>query len=101
MDTRRILEAFDRIARERDWLPLQTPKNLAIALANETAELLHEFQWLTDEQVAGMGAAQRSRIGHEAADILMYLLALCDRMDIDLEQAVQEKIALNEARFLK
>ena len=48
-----------------------------------------------------MSAAQRNRIGHEAADILMYLLALCDRMEIDLEQAVQEKIALNDARFLK
>ncbi|RMG49601.1 MAG: nucleotide pyrophosphohydrolase [Gammaproteobacteria bacterium] len=101
MDTRRILEAFDRIARERNWLPLQTPKNLAIALANETAELLHEFQWLTDEQVDEMNPKQRERVAHEAADILMYLLALCDRMGIDLEQAVEAKIAINEERFLK
>jgi len=99
MDTEAIVQAFDEIADRRGWRPLQTPRNLATAVALEAAELQQLFQWQTDD--AAPDAPLRRRIGEEAADVLMYLLVLCARQGIDLEAALRDKIADNRRRFLE
>jgi NTP pyrophosphatase (non-canonical NTP hydrolase) len=98
MNIEAIVQAFDDIADRRGWRALQTPRNLATAVALEAAELQQLFQW----QVADAAPAPelRQRIGEEAADVLMYLLALCARQNIDLSAAVAAKIAANRRRFL-
>ena len=63
-------------ARARDWAPFHSPKNLASALSVEAAELLEHFQWLTEDQSRALGEAQRVEVGHEAADVLLYLIQL-------------------------
>lgn len=98
MDIQAVLTAFDEIAAQRGWRALQTPRNLATALTVEAAELLQLFQWQVGEEASD--ATRRARIGAEAADVLMYLLALCDREQIDIEAAVADKIAANRRRFL-
>ena len=86
------LRAF---ALARDWAPFHSPKNLATALAVEAAELLEHFQWLTEEQSRALGDAQRVEVGHEAADVLLYLIQLADQLGIDLAAAARRKMEMN------
>jgi NTP pyrophosphatase (non-canonical NTP hydrolase) len=86
-------------ARERDWEQFHSPKNLAMALAGEAGELLEHFQWLTEQQSAELDAEKKRQVAHELADILLYLVRLSERLDIDLLAAADEKIAINAARY--
>jgi NTP pyrophosphatase (non-canonical NTP hydrolase) len=88
-----------RFARERDWEQFHSPKNLAMALAGECGELLEHFQWLSEEQSASLDADKKREVGREMADILIYLIRLAERLDLDLLAAAEEKIALNERRY--
>ena len=86
-------------AAERDWDRFHNPKNLAMAIAGEAGELLEYFQWLTPEQAAKLPAATRSEVALEAADVLLFLLRLCDKLDIDLAAAADRKLALNAKKY--
>jgi NTP pyrophosphatase (non-canonical NTP hydrolase) len=92
----RRLVAF---ARDRDWEQFHSPKNLAMAMIAECAELVEHFQWLTEEQSYALPAEKKEAVALELADILIYLLRCSERLDIDLLAAVYRKIALNEARY--
>ena len=88
-----------QFARERDWEQFHSPKNLAMALAGEAGELLEHFQWLTEEQSSTLPADKKNEVAHEMADILVYLIRLSERLDVDLITAVEEKIVINERRY--
>jgi NTP pyrophosphatase (non-canonical NTP hydrolase) len=100
-DTRldRLRERLQAFTRERDWGQFHTPKNLSAALAVEAAELLEHFQWLQAGEAAELGPDKVREVGHEMADVLSYLLLLADRLDIDVLGALDEKIAVNEAKY--
>jgi NTP pyrophosphatase (non-canonical NTP hydrolase) len=97
------LDALNRrlvaFARARDWEQFHSPKNLAMALIAECAELVEHFQWLTEEQSYALPPDKREAVALELADILIYLMRCAERLDIDLLDAAQRKIALNEARY--
>jgi NTP pyrophosphatase (non-canonical NTP hydrolase) len=93
---RRELRQF---AEARDWQQFHTPKNLAMALSVEAAELVECFQWLTPEQSANLNAVDRRAVEEETADVLLYLLRLTDVLDIDLLQAAQRKMKLNALKY--
>jgi NTP pyrophosphatase (non-canonical NTP hydrolase) len=95
-DLNRRLLAF---ARERDWEQFHSPKNLAMALAGEAGELLEHFQWLTEQQSAALDADKKREVALEMADILIYLIRLSERLNLDLIAAAYEKVAINEARY--
>jgi len=95
-DLRNALRDF---AAERDWDQFHSPRNLATALAVEAAELLEPFQWLTDEQGRQLPPATRSAVEEEMADVLLYLIRLADRLDVDLAAAARAKIARNAAKY--
>ena len=86
-------------ARERDWEQFHSPKNLSMALAGEAGELLEHFQWLSEEQSADLPTGKKDQVALEMADILIYLVRLAERLDIDLVDAAYRKIALNQARY--
>jgi NTP pyrophosphatase (non-canonical NTP hydrolase) len=88
-----------RFVEERDWVRYQTPKNLAQALAGEVGELSEIFQWLTEAESSQLNAQDRRAVEEELADIAIYVLRLADVLNIDLEQTVDAKLALNEARY--
>lgn len=90
------LRAF---ARERDWEQFHSPKNLAMALSVEVAEIVEHFQWLTEEQSRKLPARKREEVEEEVADVLIYLLRLADRLDIDPLEAAVRKVAVNEKRY--
>ena len=90
------LRAF---AAERDWEPFHTPKNLAMALSVEAAELLEHFQWLTPEASMQLDPEMRAGVREELADVLLYLVRLADRLDVDLIEAAHDKMRLNALRY--
>jgi NTP pyrophosphatase (non-canonical NTP hydrolase) len=78
LDTlRERLRAF---VAERDWDQFHTPKNLAMALVAEAGELVEHFQWLTAEESERLGSETRAEVELEIADVLLFLLRLCDRL---------------------
>ena len=86
-------------AAERDWDQFHNPKNLAMALAGEAGELVEHFQWLTFDQAANLPREARAEVALEAADVLLFLLRLCDKLDIDLAAAAEKKLALNAKKY--
>jgi dCTP diphosphatase len=84
---------------DRDWDQFHTPKNLACALSVEVAELLEHFQWLAQGRAEELGAQGMEQVRHEMADVLVYLVRLADKLDVDLGAAVAEKMALNRAKY--
>lgn len=97
------LEQLDKrllnFARERDWEQFHSPKNLSMALIAECAELVEHFQWLTEEQSMDLPDDKREAVSMELADILIYLIRTAERLDIDLIEAANRKIAINESRY--
>ena len=86
-------------AQARDWQQFHSPKNLASALSVEAAELLEHFQWLTEEQSRNLSAQKTADVGAEAADVLLYLLQLCDKLQIDLMEAARSKLVVNGEKY--
>ena len=86
-------------AAERDWDQFHNPKNLSIAVAAEAGELIEHFQWLTPEQADDLPSTTREEVALECADVLLFLLRLCDRLDIDLGAAAERKLALNAKKY--
>lgn len=94
-----LTKRLQDFAQARDWQPFHSPKNLASALIVEAGELLEHFQWLTEDQSRDIDAAQRQAVGAEMADVLLYLLQLASALNIDLVDAAQRKIDVNELRY--
>lgn len=86
-------------ARARAWETYHTPKNLAMALTVEAAELLEPFQWLTAEQSQNLSPEQHEAVRQEIADVLIYLTRLADLLDIDLLQAATDKLEINARKY--
>jgi NTP pyrophosphatase (non-canonical NTP hydrolase) len=96
---RALQQRLAAFAAARDWEQFHSPKNLAMALSVEAAELVEEFQWLTEAQSKALDEERRERVRLELADVFIYLLRLADRLDVDLMRAVDDKVALNERKY--
>ncbi len=94
-----LTQSLRDFAAERDWAQFHSPKNLASALAVEAAELLEPFQWLTEEQSRNLSAPKKAEVAAEAADVLLYLLQLCDKLQIDLMEAARMKLIVNGEKY--
>ncbi|HEY5719361.1 MAG TPA: nucleotide pyrophosphohydrolase [Gammaproteobacteria bacterium] len=88
-----------RFADDRDWAQFHSPKNLAMALSVEVAELAEIFQWLTEQQSIALDETRRRRAEEELADVFVYLVRLADRLDVDLLDAAVRKVADNERKY--
>lgn len=97
----RLQRRLAEFAAARGWEPYHTPKNLAVALSVEAAELVEIFQWLTPEQSARVMEEPESahRVADEVADVLAYLLQFCEVLGVDVLDALAAKIERNELRF--
>lgn len=94
-----LRDKLRQFAAERDWDQFHSPKNLAMALSVEAAELLEHFQWLSDADSAALAPEKRAKIGEELADVLLYLIRLADKLDIDLATAAAAKISVNASKY--
>lgn len=96
MNIQSIQQNLRRFARQRNWEEFHNPKNLAMALSVEVAELVEIFQWLTPEEAWD---ADRVKVYAEIGDILIYTLMLADKLGIDLQSAIISKIESNKKKY--
>lgn len=92
-----LSKTLERFNHDRDWKQFHNPKNLAICLSVEAGELLERFLWLGDDEE--LSDRNKQRIGEEAADVLISLLNLCHRAEIDLPKAFEQKLAKNAEKY--
>jgi dCTP diphosphatase len=94
-----LRDLIRKFVDERDWDQFHTPKNLSMALSVEVAELLEHFQWLKTGSPSELKEGALDQIKLETADILVYLIRFADKLEIDLEAAVIEKLKLNSEKY--
>lgn len=101
MEIKLIQRQLREFAEEREWDQFHSPKNLAAALVVEAAELLEPFQWLKEDESRQLAdkPATCAAVRDEIADVLIYLLRLADQLDIDIEQAVTDKMRRNAEKY--
>ena len=97
-ELRRLLAGF---VAEREWEKYHDPKNLSMAIAIETAELMEHFQWVRNEELPELlaDARRREEISEEIADITCFVLALTNALELDLSSAVEGKLAKNVMKY--
>jgi NTP pyrophosphatase (non-canonical NTP hydrolase) len=96
-----LRQAWARFVAEREWGQFHSPKNLAMALAVEVAELMEHFLWIDNEasRTAGNDPAVRQQVADELADVTGVVLALCNALDLDLSDAIASKMARNVLKY--
>jgi len=94
-----LRDLIRNFVQERDWEKFHTPKNLAVSLAVEAAELLEPFQWLKTGVGEELTVSAKTQVRHELADVLVYVIRLADKLDVDLASAVREKLEHNKAKY--
>lgn len=100
VDRRQVLQRrIEEFARVRRWGKYHTPKNLAMAMVKEAAEVVEIFQWLSPAQAKSLTSAQRKHLAEELADTYVYLSKIADAFDIDLIEAAITKMDKNELKY--
>ena len=94
-----LRQQLAEFAAVRKWDQFHSPKNLAMALIAETAELVEHFQWVSETNSYLMSPDKKQAVSFELADVLIYLTRIADKLDIDLIAAAQAKIKINETRY--
>lgn len=94
-----LTAAVLRFRDAREWAQFNTPKEMAIALMLEAAELLEQMQWADGEPLRQRLAANRSAVSDELADLLYWVLLLAHDLEIDLAAAFHAKMAQNETKY--
>ncbi|HEY3326568.1 MAG TPA: nucleotide pyrophosphohydrolase [Novimethylophilus sp.] len=94
-----LRERLRGFVRERDWEQFHSPKNLAMAMIVEAAELVEHFQWATEQESRELTPEKRVEVEREIADTFIYLLRLSDVLGIDLIAAAQRKMDLNAQKY--
>jgi len=94
-----LASRINAFAEERDWTQFHSPKNLAMAMIVEAAELAEIFQWMSETDSARLNARDQQRAAEEIADVMIYLIRIAERLDIDLFDAVQRKLTLNQEKY--
>eukprot|EP00002_Diphylleia_rotans_P035855 TRINITY_DN7860_c0_g2_i7.p1 TRINITY_DN7860_c0_g2~~TRINITY_DN7860_c0_g2_i7.p1 ORF type:complete len:152 (-),score=36.07 TRINITY_DN7860_c0_g2_i7:1037-1492(-) len=103
LDMEKLRAVTQQFVRERDWEQYHTPRNLLLALTGEVGELAELFQWKSDQQcqpgLPGWSEKEREKVKDELSDVLVYLIRLSERCNIDLTDAVMKKIEKNGAKY--
>ena len=101
MNIKKIKNNLRSFAKDRDWDQFHSPKNLVMALSGEVGELVEIYQWLNEKQsmLENLSSESQTKTREELADIFIYLIRIADKLDINLEQAVEDKIKINEKNY--
>jgi len=95
-DLRSTISAF---IQERDWEQFHSPKNLAMALSVEVAEIVEHFQWLTEEGSKNLPPGKLAEVREEIGDVMIYLTELADKLGIDPVEAAKAKMTINGQKY--
>jgi dCTP diphosphatase len=95
-DLKKELRSF---VEKRDWGKFHSPKNLAIGLNIEASELLELFLWLTEDESQNLDANQIARLQEEIGDVMIYLIYLADKFNLDPMQCARNKLRINNEKY--
>jgi NTP pyrophosphatase (non-canonical NTP hydrolase) len=99
MNMQALIAKLEAFAAERDWEPYHAPKNLAMALSVEVAEIVELFQWIAVDRSRDPDQALRERLRDEIGDVLIYLALLARKLDIDPLEAAHAKLEKNRLKY--
>lgn len=100
MEIKELQHKVARFMDEREWGPFHSPKNVSMAIATEAAELMEIFRWMSEEQSwQALHGEYRKDIEYEIADVAIAVLNFCNRADIDLSKAIDEKLTLAAKKY--
>jgi len=91
--------AIRKFTEDRDWQQFHSPKNLAMALSVEVAEIVEHFQWLTEEQSRDLPPQKLAEVREEIGDVMIYLVELADKLGIDPIEAAKAKVEINGQKY--
>ena len=94
-----LRDSMRRFSDEREWDKFHSPKNLAMALAVEASEILEHFQWVAEGESTSLSESKRELVADEIADVLLYLVRLADKLEIDPATAAFRKIEKNAIKY--
>ena len=94
-----LTEIINEFTKEREWGAFHSPKNLAMALSVESAELLELFQWMTEDESKNLDTKTLSEVADEIADVQWYLLRIADQLGIDIPTAAKQKMEKNRIKY--
>ena len=94
-----LIQQLREFAKERDWEQFHSPKNLAMALSVEVAEIVEVFQWLTEDQSRELDGKKLEKVREEIGDVMIFLTNLADKLGIDPLVAAKEKIKENRRKY--
>jgi NTP pyrophosphatase (non-canonical NTP hydrolase) len=94
-----LMKKIKQFNSDRDWDQFHNPKDLAISLVLEAAEVLEHFQWKNGEEIAARVESKKTEITEEVADVAIYLLNLCNKLDIDLANAIESKLTKSAQKY--
>ncbi|MFN3740947.1 MAG: nucleotide pyrophosphohydrolase [Thermodesulfovibrionales bacterium] len=94
-----LIHKLRAFAKERDWEKFHSPKNIAMALSVEVAEIVELFQWMKEEESYTLEADKFKRLKEEIGDVMIYLTKLADKFGIDPLEAARQKIEINEKKY--
>jgi NTP pyrophosphatase (non-canonical NTP hydrolase) len=94
-----VLKRIRQFRDERDWMKFHDPKNLAMSISIEAAELLELFQWKTGDEATRYATENREAVADEVADVAIYLLEFADNIGIDLATAIHRKLDKNDEKY--
>lgn len=91
-----VINEILKFRDERNWKQFHNPKDLAISISLEAAELLENFQWSSWEEAV---KTKKANIAEELADVLIYCILMADAVNLDIEKIISEKISKNEGKY--
>lgn len=91
--------AIRKFIDERDWEQFHSPKNLAMALSVEVAEIVEHFQWLNQDQSRNLPSEKLTAVSEEIGDVMVYLTELADKLGIDPVEAAKAKLEMNRRKY--
>lgn len=94
-----LIHKLRAFAKDRDWEQFHSPKNLAMALSVEVAEIVELFQWMTEEQSKKLSQEKIEKLKEEIGDVMIYLTKLADKFGINPVDAAKEKLIINEKKY--
>jgi NTP pyrophosphatase (non-canonical NTP hydrolase) len=94
-----VIDEIIKFRDDRDWLQFHDPKNLSQAISIEAAELQEIFLWMSTEKSKRLPADKLQKLRNEVADIFIFMIYLCNHFDIDILEAVLNKIQMNKKKY--
>lgn len=98
MDINKIKKLLDEFSKDRGWDKVHSPKNISMAMSVEVSELVEIFQWLSEEESLKLNSDSKEHVKEEVADVTIYIILMCLKLNINLEEAVLDKIELNRKK---